>query len=98
MRMQTATAATFGKVWIALLALTAVEVFLCYEQVPAITMLALLIGISVIKAALINAYFMHLKYDKAVLRRFFLTGILLAVFVYMIALLTFKLFASGVPH
>ena len=41
---------------------------------------------------------MHLKYDRPVLRRFFLTGILLAGGVYMIALTTFKLFASGVPR
>jgi cytochrome c oxidase subunit IV len=86
MRMQTATAATFGKVWIALLALTAVEVFLCYEQVPAITMLALLIGISVIKAALIIAYFMHLKFERLSL---FLTlfPVLIAFILLMLAFL-----------
>lgn len=62
--IQGATAATFGKVWIALLALTAVEVFLCYKQLPAISMLTLLIGLSIVKAALIIAYFMHLKFER----------------------------------
>jgi cytochrome c oxidase subunit IV len=86
MRMQTATASTFGKVWLALLALTAVEVFLCYKQVPAITMLALLIGISVIKAALIIAYFMHLKFERFSL---FLTlfPVLIAFILLMLAFL-----------
>jgi len=59
-----ATALTFAKVWIALLALTGVEVFLAYEQVPVLIMLTALIGLSVVKAALIVAYFMHLKFER----------------------------------
>ena len=60
----TATAITFAKVWIGLLALTGVEVFLAYEQVPLLIMLTALLGLSVIKAALIIAYFMHLKFER----------------------------------
>ena len=56
--------ATFSKVWIALLFLTGVEVFLAYEQVPTMIMLTALVGLSVIKAALIIAYFMHLKFER----------------------------------
>lgn len=59
-----ATQLTFVKVWLILLALTAVEVFLAYEQVPTMIMLTALIGLSVIKAALIIAYFMHLKFER----------------------------------
>jgi cytochrome c oxidase subunit 4 len=55
---------TFAKIWITLLALTAVEVFLAYEQVPTLIMLTALLGLSVIKAALIIAYFMHLKFER----------------------------------
>ena len=55
---------TFSKVWIALLAMTGVEVLLAYEQVPTLIMLTALIGLSVIKAALIIAYFMHLKFER----------------------------------
>jgi cytochrome c oxidase subunit 4 len=58
------TTATFAKVWIALLVLTAIEVFLAYEQVNLILMLTILVGLSVIKAALIIAYFMHLKFER----------------------------------
>ncbi len=59
-----ASTITFAKVWIGLLVLTGVEVFLCYKQLPTLTMLTLLVGISVIKAALIIAYFMHLKFER----------------------------------
>ena len=48
-----ATIPTFAKVWVTLLALTGVEVFLAYEQVPTLIMLTVLVGLSVIKAALI---------------------------------------------
>ena len=55
---------TFAKIWVALLVLTAIEVFLAYEQVPTLIMLTALVGLSVIKAALIIAYFMHLKFER----------------------------------
>src|SRR5215470_14236959 len=55
---------TFAKVWVALLVLTGIEVFLAYEQVPTLIMLTALVGLSVIKAALIIAYFMHLKFER----------------------------------
>jgi cytochrome c oxidase subunit 4 len=51
-------------VWFWLLALTAVEVFLAYIHLPLGTMLALLLGLSFVKAALIIAYFMHLRFEK----------------------------------
>ena len=55
---------TFVKVWIALLALTGTEVLLAYEQVGVILMLTIFLGLSVVKAALIIAYFMHLKFER----------------------------------
>jgi len=59
-----ATTMTFAKVWIVLLALTGAEVLLAYEQVPTMIMLTILVGLSVIKAALIIAYFMHMKFER----------------------------------
>ena len=59
-----ATTLTFAKVWIALLVLTGIEVFLCYEQLQTMIMLTALVGLSVVKAALIIAYFMHLKFER----------------------------------
>ena len=51
-------------VWFWLLAMTAVEVFLGYEQLELKLMLVLLMGLSVVKASLIIAYFMHLRYER----------------------------------
>ncbi len=48
----------------ALLALTLVEVVFAYVQFDLLIMLTLLIGLSVVKAALIIAYFMHLKFER----------------------------------
>jgi cytochrome c oxidase subunit 4 len=59
-----ATIGSFVKVWFVLLALTGVEVLLAYLQVPTMIMLTVLVGLSVIKAALIIAYFMHMKFEK----------------------------------
>jgi|SRR5271169_1822968 len=58
------TTITFSYVWIALLVMTGIEVFLAYEQLPTLIMLTALLGLSIIKAALIIAYFMHLKFEK----------------------------------
>jgi len=54
-------------VWGWLLVLTGVEVFLAYIQFPVGTMLVMLMGLSLIKAALIMAYFMHLRFEKRTL-------------------------------
>ncbi len=52
-------------VWFWLLALTGIEVFLGYEHLAVKVMLTLLMGLSTVKAALIIAYFMHLRYERA---------------------------------
>ena len=58
------TTVTFAKVWIVLLVLTGIEVLLAYEQVPTLIMLTIFVGLSVMKAALIIAYFMHMKFER----------------------------------
>ena len=58
------TTQSFIYVWVALLAITGIEVLLAYEQVPTLIMLTALLGLSIVKAALIIAYFMHLKFEK----------------------------------
>jgi cytochrome c oxidase subunit 4 len=47
-----------------LLLLTLIEVFLAYIHVPLTIMLTLLIGLSLVKAAMIVAYFMHLRFER----------------------------------
>ena len=51
-------------VWVVLLVLTGIEVVLTYNQVFApLRMLEVLMGLSVVKSALIIAWFMHLKFE-----------------------------------
>jgi cytochrome c oxidase subunit 4 len=54
----------FVLVWVALIALTFFEVFLAYMDIRKEIMLVVLMGGSIIKAALIMAYFMHLKFER----------------------------------
>ncbi len=51
-------------IWIALVAITFLEVFLAYKQLEPTVMLTVLVVLSVVKAALIMSFFMHLKYEK----------------------------------
>jgi caa(3)-type oxidase subunit IV len=51
-------------VWGGLVAITFLEVFLAYEQLQPSVMLTILVVLSVVKAAMIMSYFMHLKYEK----------------------------------
>ena len=54
----------FLNVLLGLLVLTVIEVFLAYIHVPLHIMLTLLIGLSLVKAAMIIAYFMHLRFER----------------------------------
>ena len=51
----------------ALIALTFFEVFLSYMDIRKEIMLVVLMGGSIIKAALIMAYFMHLRFERLTL-------------------------------
>lgn len=70
-------------VWGWLLALTAIEVVLGYRQVfSPVRMLEVLLLLSVIKSALIIGYFMHMKFETA-LMRWMITLSVVACFVIM---------------
>lgn len=70
-------------VWGALLVLTAIEVVLAYNQVfQPVRMLEVLLILSVIKSALIIAYFMHMKFETA-LMRWMITVSVVACFIIM---------------
>jgi cytochrome c oxidase subunit 4 len=51
-------------VWFALLGMTVLEVFLAYRSLSLQAMFILLMGLSILKAGLIIAYFMHLRYEQ----------------------------------
>jgi cytochrome c oxidase subunit 4 len=85
---------TFAKVWIALLIMTGIEVYLGYKQFPTVIMLTALMGLSIIKAALIIAYFMHLKFERLSL---FLTLFPMLIFC-IILMLIFLGDATRIPN
>ena len=51
-------------IWVGLVAITFLEVFLAYEQLQPTVMLTILVVLSLVKAAMIMSFFMHLKYEK----------------------------------
>ena len=54
----------FISIWFWLVLLTLVEIGLAYKPMAIHIMLTILLGLSIIKAALIVAYFMHLKFER----------------------------------
>jgi cytochrome c oxidase subunit IV len=71
-----------------LAAFTAIEVGIYYLHPSTWTALSLILFM-ILKFGVVVAYFMHLRFDSPVLRRFFLGGLTLAVVVYTIVLFMF---------
>ncbi|NCG23966.1 MAG: hypothetical protein GWP47_07545 [Actinobacteria bacterium] len=82
------------KIALILAAITAVEVFTYFESVLdwGAFLIPSLMVMMVVKFWLVARIFMHLKADGPVLSRLFGGGIMLAVAVYVIALLAFNFF------
>jgi cytochrome c oxidase subunit 4 len=73
---------------------TAIEVGLYYLKMPKGLFIGLLLFLMLVKFITVIAYFMHLKFDAPIFRRLMITGVVLAVAVYMIVLATFGLFRA----
>jgi cytochrome c oxidase subunit IV len=73
----------FFWVWGVLLALTAVEVYLAYQNLQPIRMLTILMGLSIVKAALIIAFFMHMKYELSLMKWLTMTAVVICLFLMM---------------
>ena len=79
--------------------LTAVEVVLYYiTSLPHALLIAMLGILAIAKFGIVVAYFMHLKFDSRVFRGLFITGLVLALAVYVVALSTFHVWSGGMPH
>jgi caa(3)-type oxidase subunit IV len=65
----------FYIVWGALLVITAIEVLLAYERLQPVRMLSILLGLSIVKAALIISWFMHLRYEITRMRRILMASL-----------------------
>jgi cytochrome c oxidase subunit 4 len=74
--------------------MTAVEVGLYYFNLGAANN-AVLLAIATLKFGVVAAYFMHLKFDLPILRRLFITGIVLAIGVYIAYLLMLGTFIGN---
>jgi len=75
-------------IWIGLVAITGIEVFLAYEELDPKLMLTLLLGLSVIKAAMIMSYFMHLKFEKFSLVLWLVPAMIFCIMMMMIFFFT----------
>ena len=70
-----------------LAAITASEVAIYYvKSLPHPLLIGLLCGMALVKFTLVVLWFMHLRFDSVIFRRLFVTGIALAVGVYLILL------------
>jgi cytochrome c oxidase subunit IV len=79
------------KVAVALAIVTGIEVALYYLDLGKLY-LPILLVLMVIKFLTVVSLFMHLKFDNKIFSWLFYTGLLLAVFVYVAALMTFRFF------
>jgi cytochrome c oxidase subunit 4 len=84
--------AEYVKVALVLAVVTALEVAAYYiTALPRPVFSAMLLVMMVFKFSLVALWFMHLRFDSKLFRRLFVTGIILALIVYTIVLLTFGL-------
>ena len=77
------------KIAVILAVITAAEVAIVYIEALEGLLAPILIMMSVGKFLLVVLWFMHLRFDSRLFRRFFVAGIVLALFVYIIVLTTF---------
>jgi caa(3)-type oxidase subunit IV len=83
----------FIAIFFFLAAITAIEVLVSYIDIgPAF--LPVLLGLMVVKFFAVVWYFMHVKFDHQLFGRLFYIGLGLAVFVYIVMLSTFRVFAG----
>jgi cytochrome c oxidase subunit 4 len=82
------------KVAVSLAIVTGIEVALYYLNIGKWFMPILLV-LMVIKFVTVVSLFMHLRFDNKIFSWLFYSGLFLAVFVYIAALLTFRFFDGG---
>ena len=89
-------------VWVAIILaiVTAIEVAIYY--IPAIAerqglLITSLLVFALIKFVMVGAYFMHLKFDAPIFRRFFITGLLLAIAIFAVVLVYFFTHGGAAP-
>lgn len=81
-------------IFVILCVITALEIGLYYLEgdLPWSLIVGLLIILALIKFVMVVSYFMHLRTDKHIFRRFFIMGGVAALILYTIVLTTFRVF------
>lgn len=79
----------YVKVAVFLAIVTAAEVAVFYIDALKNLVVPLLSAMMLIKFLAVAGYFMHLKFDSRIFRRFFVLGIVLAIAIYGVVLWTF---------
>jgi len=82
------------KIALILFGLTMIEVAVYYISELHDALIPILLAMAVTKFVLVAAFFMHLRFDSKLFRRLFITGIVLAVIVYTIALTTLHVWSD----
>jgi cytochrome c oxidase subunit IV len=92
------TDAKYVKIALILAVITGVEVSVSYARGLGDAAAPLLLAMAAVKFFLVGAYFMHLRFDNRVLRRLFVTGIILACVIYTIVFLLLGVFTGTHGH
>jgi len=73
-----------------LVVVTALEIAVSYTEgtLPDALIVVLLVAMAIVKFGLVAAWYMHLKTDKPIFRRFFLVGLIGAIVLYLVVLAT----------
>jgi len=85
----------YVNVAIILAIVTGIEVAIYYVTALEDLLVPILLALAVIKFVMVGMYFMHLKFDSHTFRRFFVTGIILALCVFGVVMAMF--FTRGGP-
>jgi cytochrome c oxidase subunit 4 len=83
----------YVRIGVVLAVLTALEVAASYSGVTGSVMIPTLLGLAVVKFALVVLWFMHLKFDDRRYARFFVMGLSGAAILYLIVLISLSVFA-----
>jgi cytochrome c oxidase subunit IV len=89
--------AVYVKVALWLGLITAIEIAISYIEMADWIAIVSLVGLSLVKFTVVVGYFMHLKFDNKLLRKPFITGVVLAAFVYTAVLLSLLLHSNAAP-
>lgn len=79
----------YVKIAIFLGIVTALEVVVVYIDSLTDLIVPILSAMMIVKFVAVAGYFMHLKFDSKIFRRFFILGIILAMAIYGVVLWTF---------